>query len=626
MPTPQENLARFQEIARRGLQDQLPPEIRSRFDEAVNRNLVTIPVAQRPGQVPGLPAQLQEQPGFFRRQADSFIDDIRPLVSPRELRGAAEMLLTMSTGAVSTAMGGAAGTVELISGLVSGDPDALSEAVDTITEFQTTGTFRPRTRAGEEAVSAVSRPFQALFENVTRPGGEAILSATGSPELAAAFETVAETFPPTVASARPRGLRQRIVQNRGGQQQLVEIEGRTGVDIGARAEVQGEQFAEAAAEQTGGRGVRAQDFDIVQDAIVRARERTRQNVDDLFTQARETNATIPVREIQGFADSVRNELTSIDIRGLDGNILENRQVLAKRLSEIDAILNLPENASIKLNALSQFRSRLNRNTGDASQNVALGIIKGELDSFLNTMFESDMVSGDAAGIQRWQDARQAFQQYRDTFSDQRTIRNLATNAAEAPQIRNWIFGASVLGAKPEASAVVNRIADIVGRDSPEFTALRQDALFEIMQPLLQEEPNLRGFINNYDRFVTRNDALNTALFPDSAEALKDLRDLASSTRRIQSPRFQLNFARSAAAALFGHEIAQGRLRQNIATQVFEQIANTLSRPRQRQVAADLLGYDPGGRVLPISAALGGGAAVFAGDEQTVFPPISQLPN
>ena len=50
MATAQENLARFQEIANRGLQDQLPPEIRARFDESVKRGLVV--VSDQPFSIP----------------------------------------------------------------------------------------------------------------------------------------------------------------------------------------------------------------------------------------------------------------------------------------------------------------------------------------------------------------------------------------------------------------------------------------------------------------------------------------------------------------------------------------------------------------------------------------------
>lgn len=47
MATPEEDRARFQEIANRGIQDKLPPEIRARFDEAVARNLVSMPQAEQ---------------------------------------------------------------------------------------------------------------------------------------------------------------------------------------------------------------------------------------------------------------------------------------------------------------------------------------------------------------------------------------------------------------------------------------------------------------------------------------------------------------------------------------------------------------------------------------------------
>lgn len=40
MATPQETLAKFQEISRRGIEDRLPPEVRARFDEAKRRGLI----------------------------------------------------------------------------------------------------------------------------------------------------------------------------------------------------------------------------------------------------------------------------------------------------------------------------------------------------------------------------------------------------------------------------------------------------------------------------------------------------------------------------------------------------------------------------------------------------------
>lgn len=62
MATPQENLQRFQEIANRGLQDQLDPERRKRFDEALRRGLVQ--QQEQPASFQGQPRSIQELQGL----------------------------------------------------------------------------------------------------------------------------------------------------------------------------------------------------------------------------------------------------------------------------------------------------------------------------------------------------------------------------------------------------------------------------------------------------------------------------------------------------------------------------------------------------------------------------------
>ena len=54
MATQEENLARFQAIADRGLEGQLDEDKRARFDEAVRRQLVTISQAAAPLTTPPL--------------------------------------------------------------------------------------------------------------------------------------------------------------------------------------------------------------------------------------------------------------------------------------------------------------------------------------------------------------------------------------------------------------------------------------------------------------------------------------------------------------------------------------------------------------------------------------------
>ena len=63
MATPQENLARFQEISNRGLQDRLKPDMRARFDEALNRGLITQQQVEQPPQeeAPSIQQQVSER-------------------------------------------------------------------------------------------------------------------------------------------------------------------------------------------------------------------------------------------------------------------------------------------------------------------------------------------------------------------------------------------------------------------------------------------------------------------------------------------------------------------------------------------------------------------------------------
>jgi len=114
MATPQENLARFQEISNRGLQDQLPPEKRAIFDEAVNRGLVQV-----------------ESQGF---QASSII----------------EPALTVASAIPATIASG-------VGGLAVGAFDGAEAAAETQASIQEAGTFQPRTQAGKEGLETLGK-------------------------------------------------------------------------------------------------------------------------------------------------------------------------------------------------------------------------------------------------------------------------------------------------------------------------------------------------------------------------------------------------------------------------------------------------------------------------------------
>lgn len=127
MATPQENLARFQEISNRGLQDQLPADKRAIFDEALNRGLIQVEQVQQGG---GLSA-------------------------------VAEPLATLVTGAIAEPIAGLAGMAQAINPFA--EAGAGVRAIEATREALT---FQPRTEAGKAGLQTVGE--------VLHPVGEAI--------------------------------------------------------------------------------------------------------------------------------------------------------------------------------------------------------------------------------------------------------------------------------------------------------------------------------------------------------------------------------------------------------------------------------------------------------------------
>jgi hypothetical protein len=127
MATPQENLARFQEISNRGLQDQLPADKRAIFDEALNRGLIQVEQVERGG---GLSA-------------------------------VAEPLATLVTGAIAEPIAGLAGIAQAINPFA--EPGAGVKAIEATREALT---FQPRTEAGKAGLQTVGEVLQPVGEAI----------------------------------------------------------------------------------------------------------------------------------------------------------------------------------------------------------------------------------------------------------------------------------------------------------------------------------------------------------------------------------------------------------------------------------------------------------------------------
>lgn len=516
--------------------------------------------------------------------------------SPTSPVAGGELALTFGTGMVAEPVAGLIGLGSTVYDLVRGEDDVLSTADRRIQQVREALTFMPRTEGGRQLARGVSAPFQALTEAADF-AGEATSSVAG-PEAGAAVRTTIEAGPSAFGF---RGVRARGAQRRRDVRRGEQAAREVGVDMRETPEVQANQLVDRAQERTGG-AQPGEAMPEVVNAVKTARDQMKSEVDALYADARRRKAGLRARNARGLPDVVRSSLNDFDVQDMP--------VVKRRLAEIQTLKELPENSVVKLEALQNWRKRINKNRpkkSDRSQNAALDIMKAELDRYLENKFNADMISGDEAAIRAWREATAANKAYREVFSDNRVIRQLAEQDATPETVRSWVFGASAVGAKSEAADVVKRIKNIVGPDSPQFTAIRQEALLDIMEPILRERPNIKQFVRNYDRFVRKNPSLVKEIFPDSEDALKRTRDIASAIMD-RDPRTKiLDLNRAASVAMFGHGLAKKSLLVRTARKGLEALRAARGKSAKRQMLAGIFGYDAGGPVLPKDPVIIGGS-------------------
>jgi len=154
MATTQE---KWQEIANRGLQDNFDPATRAKFDEAVNRGLITVSGTSQPIEAVqnlDVPAG-GAGPAFPERPAQP------ERTLGETLTGLGEAALTTATGATGGALGFLAGSVEGIAKELTGQIPS-GEGAKIAQQRASDLTFAPRSEAGQEFVGDIGETLGAL--------------------------------------------------------------------------------------------------------------------------------------------------------------------------------------------------------------------------------------------------------------------------------------------------------------------------------------------------------------------------------------------------------------------------------------------------------------------------------
>lgn len=109
------------------------------------------------------------------------------------------------------------------------------------------------------------------------------------------------------------------------------------------------------------------------------------------------------------------------------------------------------------------------------------IIK-EFDGQITKAVEDGLFTGDETFLAALKDARGAFASYQRTFNPQgagddvgRVMRTMVERDVTPEQVANYIFGSSKVGANSTNVRVAGRLKELLGPDSPEWSAVRQAA-------------------------------------------------------------------------------------------------------------------------------------------------------
>jgi len=142
---------KWQEIANRGLQDNFDPATRAKFDEAVNRGLITVQPQQQQVINPDVPGG--GQVSVAQPQPERSLGET--------LTGLGEAALTTATGATGGALGFLEGSIEGAVRNLAGDL-TQEEARNLAQERAGALTFAPRTEAGQDIISGIGEALGSL--------------------------------------------------------------------------------------------------------------------------------------------------------------------------------------------------------------------------------------------------------------------------------------------------------------------------------------------------------------------------------------------------------------------------------------------------------------------------------
>lgn len=258
-----------------------------------------------------------------------------------------------------------------------------------------------------------------------------------------------------------------------------------------------------------------QGMERVQNALVDKAQRAKDLVNDTYAAARAGNGGLPADQVQAFAEKV-SQLYPSEF-SIDG--------LPAVKSKIDELANITKGSAEpklrgveqpgKPGTIAQALGNADRPAGDAvttirrleqwragvnaawraaapksAERVALGKLLKDYDAFADDMVKQSLFQGDKGTLELWQKARGLNKEFAQNFESNVTVRRILTTdketgrmvlAATPTEALDYLFTASGAGGKVGATRALQQLQKLLGPDSPEWSALKEEAFLRLVR-------------------------------------------------------------------------------------------------------------------------------------------------
>lgn len=534
-----------------------------------------------------------------------------------QLLGAAEAVTALGTGMVAGAVSDTYGGLKAIGDIglrKMAGYDEPSPSREIIEGAHISGTT-PRTESGKRMLNYIAAPFQALDRATTsaanatqdalihgneytrQPGQPDVLGPQGLALLPTAVKMVPDLVATAAGMRLPRSPLQRLADVGKVERQAR----RFGVDLEAPNETQITQL-QGAADRMEPASVPSENMETITDAVRRERANESTRIGNIFTEAEQGGAQVPSRSAGSLQDRLQQatgRFITDDMKSVQSLLNESAGFGEAAKRSISEVMGARNSATVPVNDIFSFRAKINSNLPSdihSPEYNALSNMRREVDGFLSETLTNDLVSGNPAAIQKWQEAIGEWSDFKTVFDENKVIRKLQDENATAEQVKNLIFGLNIIRAPRQAGNVVSGLKSILGEDSPEFKTLKSSALSDLLLPVIDAEPDFAKFVKNYDAFKRNNPTLANELFDaDTRAELQGLRDFANAiekTTPLDARIRRAGFGRTAAVLARGNGLARNALQLSFLTRAFNALRPGAASTTKNRMLAEVLGYDP----------------------------------